>query len=122
MTALSKCLAQLWVLVFVEWLLLTPPGNDVTRPQKEWHKERSLDTLPQCASYRERQADEWIKRMETVPEGSTDYVTYDRTVKRFLLSKVSLRSRRHDAQSHVSNLFRVMRYLEVVSCPCCKQY
>ena len=38
----------------------------------------------------ERQADEWIKRMETVPEGSTDYVTYDRTVKRFLLSKCVL--------------------------------
>ena len=90
MTPLSKCLAQLWVLVFVEWLLLTPPGNDVTRPQKEWHREQSFDTLPQCASYRERQADEWIKRMETVPEGSTDYVTYDRTVKRFLLSKCVL--------------------------------
>jgi hypothetical protein len=44
MTPLSKCLAQLWVLVFVEWLLLTPAGNDVTRPQKEWHKEQSFDT------------------------------------------------------------------------------
>ena len=86
----SKSLAKVSTLVFGGWLLLTPPGNDMTRPQKEWHKEQSFDTLPQCASYRERQADEWIKRMETVPEGSTDYVTYDRTVKRFLLSKCVL--------------------------------
>ena len=78
------------MLVFTEWLLLTPPGNDVTRPQKEWHQERSFDTLQQCATYRERQADDWIKRMEAVPEGSTDYVTYDRTVKRYLLSKCIL--------------------------------
>jgi len=67
MTLLSKCLVQVGALVFTEWLLLTPPGNDVTRPQKEWHKEQSFDNLSQCASYRERQADEWIKRMETVP-------------------------------------------------------
>src|SRR5215475_9352339 len=90
MRQLPKCLVRVGALVFSEWLLLTPPGNDATRPQKEWHKERAFDTLPQCASYRERQADEWIKRMETVPEGSTDYVTYDRTVKRFLLSKCVL--------------------------------
>ena len=90
MTPLSKSLAQVSALVFAEWLLLTPPGNDLTRPQKEWHQERSFETLQLCASYRERQADEWIKRMETVPEGSTDYVTYDRTVKRFLLSKCVL--------------------------------
>ena len=90
MTPLSKSLAQVSALVFAEWLLLTPPGNDLTRPQKEWHQERSFETLQLCASYREKQADEWIKRMETVPEGSTDYVTYDRTVKRFLLSKCVL--------------------------------
>ena len=90
MSPLSKCLVQLGALVFTEWLLLTPPGNDITRPQKEWYQERSFDTLQQCATYRERQADEWIKRMETVPEGSTDYVTYDRTVKRYLLSKCIL--------------------------------
>ena len=90
MKPLSKYLAQVGALVFGEWLLLTPPGNDLTRPQKEWHQERSFDTLQQCASYRERQADEWIKRMETVPEGSTDYVTYDRTATRFLLGKCIL--------------------------------
>ncbi len=88
MTPLSKCLVQVGALVFTDWLLLTPPGNDVARPQKEWHKEQSFDTLPQCASYRERQADEWIKRMETVREGSTDYVTYDRTVKLLFVEQV----------------------------------
>jgi hypothetical protein len=60
------------------------------RPQKECHQERSFDTLQQFVTYREKQADEWIKRMETVPEGSTDYLTYDRTVKRYLLSKCIL--------------------------------
>ena len=90
MRLLSKYPVHVNALVFGGWLLVTPPGNDVTRPQKEWHQEQSFDTLQQCASYRERQADEWIKRMETVPEGSTDYVTYDRTVKRFLLSKCVL--------------------------------
>jgi hypothetical protein len=90
MTPLSKCLAQVGALVFTEWLLLTPPGNDVTRPQKEWHQERSFDTLQQSASYQEREADEWIKRMETTPKGSTDYVTYDRTATRFLLGKCVL--------------------------------
>jgi len=87
MTPLSKRLPQVSPLVFGGWLLLTPPGNDVTRPQKEWQQERSFDTLQQCASYRERQADEWIKRMETVPEGSPDYVTYDHAATRFLLGK-----------------------------------
>ena len=90
MTPLSKCLVQVGALVFTERLLLTPPGNDVTRPQKEWHQERSFDTLQQCASYQEREADEWIKRMETPPKGSTDYVTYDRTATRFLLGKCVL--------------------------------
>jgi hypothetical protein len=90
MTPLLKCLAQVSVLVVGEWLLLTPPGNDITRPQKEWHQERSFETLQRCASYRERQADEWIKRMETVPEGSPDYVTYDRAATRFLLGKCIL--------------------------------
>jgi hypothetical protein len=101
MTPLLKCLAQVSVLVVGEWLLLTPPGNDITRPQKEWHQERSFETLQRCASYRERQADDWIKRMETVPEGSPDYVTYDRAATRFLLVSVSLQSRRrHEAQRH----------------------
>ena len=90
MTLLSKCLVQVGALVFTEWLLLTPPGNDVTRPQKEWHKEQSFDNLSQCASYRERQADEWIKRMETAPEGSPDYITYNRAATRFLLGKCIL--------------------------------
>ena len=84
---LSKCLTPASALVFGGWLLVTPPGNDVTRPQKEWHQERSFDTLQQCASYQEREADEWIKRMETTPKGSIDYVTYDRTATRFLLGK-----------------------------------
>ena len=90
MTPLLKCVAQVSVLVIGEWLLLTPPGNDITRPQKEWHQERSFETLQRCASYRERQADDWIKRMETVPEGSPDYVTYDRAATRFLLGKCIL--------------------------------
>jgi len=90
MTSLSKCLAQVSALVFGGWLLVTPPGNDVTRPQKEWQQERSFETLQQCATYRERQADGWIKRMETVPEGSPDYETYDHAVTRFLLGKCIL--------------------------------
>ena len=87
MTPLSKCRAQVSTLVFGGWLLLTPPANDIARPQKEWQRERSFDTLQQCASYRERQADEWIKRMETVLEGSPDYQTYDHAATRFLLGK-----------------------------------
>jgi hypothetical protein len=90
MRPLSKCLVQVSALVFGGWLLVTPPGNDVTRPQKEWHQEQSFDTLQQCASYRERQADELIKRMETVPEGSPDYKVYDRAAMRYLLGKCIL--------------------------------
>jgi hypothetical protein len=90
MTTLSKCLAQVSVLVFSEWLLLTPPGNEVTRPQNEWHQEGSFDTLQQCANYRERQADELIKRMETVPKGSPDYKIYDRAATRYLFGKCIL--------------------------------
>jgi hypothetical protein len=90
MTPSSKCLAQVSALVFGGWLLLTPPGNDVRRPQKEWQQERSFETLQQCATYRERQADGWIKRMETVPEGSPDYETYDHAATRFLLGKCIL--------------------------------
>ena len=90
MKQLPKCLVQVGALVFSGWLLVTPPGNDVTRPQKEWHQERSFETLQQCASYRERQADEMIKRMETVPEGSPDYKIYDRAATRFLLGKCIL--------------------------------
>jgi hypothetical protein len=50
-------------------MFVTPPSNDVRRPLKEWSQERSFDTVQECASYRERQADEFIKRMETVREG-----------------------------------------------------
>ena len=41
-------------------LFVTPPGNDVRRRLKEWSQERSFDTLQECESYRERQADEFI--------------------------------------------------------------
>jgi hypothetical protein len=88
MRRLSKYLVQISALVFSEWLLVTPPGNDVTRPQKEWQQEQSFENLQQCATYRERQADDW--RMETVPEGSPDYITYDRAATRFLLGKCIL--------------------------------
>jgi hypothetical protein len=90
MRVLSKCLVQVSALVFGGWLLVTPPGNDVTRPQKEWSQERSFDTLQQSASYRERQADELIKRMETVPEGSPDHKIYDRAATRYLLGRCIL--------------------------------
>ena len=49
---------QVSALVLGEWLVVTPPGNGVTRPQNEWHQEQSFDTLEQCARYRGRQADE----------------------------------------------------------------
>jgi hypothetical protein len=90
MTSPSKCLTQVSALVFGGWLLVTPPGNDVTRPQKEWHQEQSFDSLQQCASYREREADELIRKMEAVPEGSSDYKVYDRAAKRYLLGKCIL--------------------------------
>jgi hypothetical protein len=90
MKSLSKCLTPASALVFGGWLLVTPPGNDVTRPLKEWTQEQSFDTLQQCASYRERQADELIKRMETVPEGSPDYKIYDRAATRHLLGRCIL--------------------------------
>jgi hypothetical protein len=90
MTRLSKSLARVSALVFAEWLLLTPPGNNVTRSQKEWQQERSFEILQQCASYQENQADGWIKRMERVPKGSRDYVTYDHAARRFLLGKCVL--------------------------------
>jgi len=81
MKPLLKCLVRINALVFGGWLLVTPPGNDVTRPQKEWHQEQSFDSLQQCASYREREADELIKKMEAVPEGSPDYKVYNHSVK-----------------------------------------
>ena len=90
MKRLLKCLLRVSALVFGGWLLVTPPGNDVTRPLKEWSQERSFDTLQECASYRERQADELIKKMETVPEGSADYKVYDRAATRHLLGKCIL--------------------------------
>jgi hypothetical protein len=81
---------QVSVLAFGEWLLVTPPGNDVTRPQNEWHQEQSFDTREQCVSYREKQADQLIKRMETLPEGSPDYKIYEPTATRYLLRKCIL--------------------------------
>ena len=69
---------------------MTPPGNDVRRPLKEWSQERSFDTLQESESYRERQADEFIKRMETVPEGSSAYKTYDDAAMRHLLGRCTL--------------------------------
>ena len=68
----------------------TPPGNDARRPLKEWSQERAFDTLQECESYRERQADEFIRRMETVPEGSSDYKMYDAAAMRFLLGRCTL--------------------------------
>jgi hypothetical protein len=90
MKPLLECLPRVNTLVFGGWLLVTPPGNDVTRPLKEWSQEGSFDTLQQCASYRERQADELIKKMETLPEGSADYKIYDRAVTRHLLGRCIL--------------------------------
>jgi hypothetical protein len=72
MKPLLKCLGRVNALVFGGWLFVTPPGNDVKRPLKEC-QERSFDTLQECES-RERQADEFIKRMETVPEGSSAFI------------------------------------------------
>jgi hypothetical protein len=44
-----------------------------------YQKLFSPETLPECASYRERQADELIKRMETVPEGSPAFTHLTQT-------------------------------------------
>jgi hypothetical protein len=88
--SLLKLLLQVKGVVLVGWLLVTRPGNDVTRPLKEWSQEGSFDTLQQCASYRERQVDDLINRMETVPEGSPDHKIYDRAVTRHLLGRCIL--------------------------------
>ena len=88
-----RILVQVSALVLGEWLLVTPPGNDITRPQNEWHQEQSFDTLEQCVSYRERQADELIKKMGengTIPEGSPDYKIYEPAATRYLLGKCIL--------------------------------
>jgi hypothetical protein len=87
---LKKCLVRVNALVFGGWLFVTPPGNDVRRPLKEWSQERAFDTLQECESYRERQADAFIKRMETVPEASSDYKMYDAAAMRFLLGRCTL--------------------------------
>jgi hypothetical protein len=84
------CLVQVSALVFGEWLLVTPPGNDVTRPQNEWHHEQSFNTLEKCVSHREKQADALIKKMETVPEGSPDYKVYESAATGYLLGKCIL--------------------------------
>jgi hypothetical protein len=83
-------LVQVSALVLGEWLLVTPLANDITRPQNEWQQEQSFDTLEQCVNYRERQADELIKKMETVPEGSPDHKTYEPAATRYLLGKCIL--------------------------------
>ena len=88
-----RILVQVSALVLGKWLLVTPPGNDVTRPQNEWHQEQSFDTLEQCVSYRERQADALIKKMETVPEGSPDHKIYEPTATRYLLGKCILKDK-----------------------------
>src|SRR5262245_21306092 len=90
MRLLSKYPVHVNALVFGGWLLVTPPGNDVTRPQKEWHQEQSFNTLQQCASFREKQADDLIKKMEAVPGRSPDHKSYDRAATRFLLGKCIL--------------------------------
>lgn len=90
MQPLLKCLGRVNALVFGGWLFVTPPGDDVRRPLKEWSQERSFDTLQECESYREKQADEFIKRMETVPEGSSAYKTYDDAAMRHLLGRCTL--------------------------------
>jgi hypothetical protein len=59
----------------------------VKRPLKEWTQERSFDTLQECESYREKQADEFIKRMETVPKGSSAHKTYDDAAGSYLLGR-----------------------------------
>ena len=82
---MSKYPVHVNTLVLGGWLLVTPPCNDVTRSQKEWHREQSFDTLQQCASFREKPADEFIKRIETVPEGSPEHKIYDHAATRFLL-------------------------------------
>ena len=83
-------LVRVNALVFGGWLFVTPPGNEVRRPLKEWIQERAFDTLQECESYREREADGFIKRMETVPEGSSDYKMYDAAAMRFLLGSCTL--------------------------------
>jgi hypothetical protein len=62
----------------------------VKRPLKEWTQERSFDTLQECESYREKQADEFIKRMETVHEGSSAHKAYDDAAMRHLLGRCTL--------------------------------
>ena len=74
---------------------------------KEWTQERSFDILQECESYREKQADEFIKRMETVPEGSSAHKTYDDAARRYLLGRCTLAEffgiqRRRDPWSHVA--------------------
>ena len=86
----SVSLVEVSALFLGEWLLVTPPSNDVTRPQNEWHQEQSFDTLEQCVSYRESQADELIKKMQTVPEGSPDHKIYEPAATRYLLGKCIL--------------------------------
>ena len=85
-----RLLVQISATVVGEWLLLTPPENDVTRPLNEWRQEQSFNTLEECARYRVKQADELIKRMEAVPEGSPDHKIYEPAATRYMLGKCIL--------------------------------
>jgi hypothetical protein len=65
-----------------------------------YQKLFSPETLPECASYRERQADELIKRMETVPEGSPAYKFTSLLPRAIYWLSVSLRNGCHEDQRH----------------------
>ena len=86
----KRLLVQVRALVLDGWLLVTPPDNDVTRPVSQWRQEQVFDTLEQCARYRVRHADELMKRMETVPEGSPDHKIYEPAATRYMLGKCIL--------------------------------
>src|SRR5262247_4037464 len=74
-------------LAFLQGVKRAILGPFLKRPLKEWTQDRSFDTLQECESYREKQADEFIKRMETVPEGSSAHKTYDDAARRYLLGR-----------------------------------
>ena len=85
-----RLLVQVSAMVVGEWLLVTPPENDFTRPLNEWRQEQSFDTLEACARYRVNQADELIKRKEAVPEGSPAFKIYEPAATRYMLGKCIL--------------------------------
>jgi hypothetical protein len=85
MKPLLKCLVRVNAIVFGGWMFVTPLGNDVKRPLREWSREWSFDTLQECESYRERQADEFIKRT-----GSSANKTYGDAAMRHLLGRCTV--------------------------------